>query len=463
MKETMSARKNWIKPTITPHREGILNKFGRITAKEFIEGIEGIPIKDLVSQYGSPLFVLSEKQLRSNIRRLKQAFETRYQPVIFGWSYKTNYLNAVCAVLHQEGSWAEVVSLFEYEKARSLGVSGNRILFNGPHKTKDTLALCVQEGARIHIDNMDELYLLEEVARAADKVVSVTIRLNFDNGFTEPWSRFGFNIESGQAIDAARRISNSQWLNLCGLHSHIGTFVLEPNAYSSQIKIMCEFMETAEQQTGCIIDSLDVGGGFASHLDLQGVYISTEQTIPSVEQYADAICTTLLRATAQRRAQNKPQPTLIVESGRAVVDDAEALISSVVSTRRLPSGKPAAVLDAGVNLLFTAFWYHHRVQPTRALDGLAEETVLYGPLCMNIDVVRQSIMIPPLQVGDQLIITPVGAYNNTQWLQFIEYRPNVVMIHEDGQISIIRKAENLSSMNQLEILPDHLHGNFKLS
>ncbi len=458
----MSVKKNWIKPTITPHREGILNKFGRVPAKEYIEEIEEIPVKDLVSQFGSPLFVLSEKQLRSNIRRLKQAFETRYQPIVFGWSYKTNYLNAVCATLHQEGSWAEVVSLFEYEKARALGVPGNRILFNGPHKSKDTLALCVEEGARIHIDNMDELYLLEDVARIANKLVPVTLRLNFDTGFAEPWSRFGFNVESGQAIDAARRISNSQWLKLTGLHSHIGTFILEPNAYSAQVKIMCEFMESAEQQTGCIIDSLDIGGGFASRIDLQGVYVSTEQTTPSIDQYADAICTTLLRETVKRRAQNKPQPTLIIESGRAIIDDAEVLVSSVVSTRRLPNGKPAAVLDAGVNLLFTAFWYHHRVQPTRPLDGFAEDTVLYGPLCMNIDVVRQSIMIPPLQVGDQLIISPVGAYNNTQWLQFIEYRPNIVMINEEGQVSVIRQAENLSFMNQLESLPEHLNGNFKL-
>jgi diaminopimelate decarboxylase len=309
---------------------------------------------------------------------------------------------------------------------------------------------------------MDELYLLEEVARTANKLVLVTIRLNFDTGFTEPWSRFGFNVESGQAIDAARRIGNSQWLKLTGLHSHIGTFILEPNAYSVQVKIMCEFMESAEQQTDCIIESLDIGGGFASRLDLQGVYVSTEQTTPSIEQYADAVCTTLLRETAQRRAQNKPQPTLIVESGRAIIDDAEVLISSVVSTRRLPNGKPAAVLDAGVNLLFTAFWYHHRVQPTRPLDGFAEDTVLYGPLCMNIDVIRQSIMIPPLQVGDQLIISPVGAYNNTQWLQFIEYRPNIVMINEEGQVSVIRQAENLTYINQLESIPEHLNGNFKL-
>ncbi|HHL18542.1 MAG TPA: diaminopimelate decarboxylase, partial [Thiothrix sp.] len=377
----------------------------------------------------------------------------------YGWSYKTNYLNTVCSILHQEGAWAEVVSIFEYEKARALGVPAHRILFNGPHKSKATLERCVAEGARLHIDNTDELYLLESVAQAAEKTIDVTIRLNFDTGYTEPWSRFGFNIESGAAMNAAQRIGSSQWLELCGLHSHIGTFVLDPRAYASQVKIMCAFMEAAEQQTGCLIDSIDIGGGFASRNDLHGMYQPAEQIVPSIEQYADAICTTLIQETQGREACGKPRPTLIMESGRSIIDDAEVLISSVVSTRRLPDGRAAAVIDAGVNLLFTAFWYNHRIQTTRPLDGLAEDTVLYGPLCMNIDVIRQSIMIPPLSVGDSLVISPVGAYNNTQWMQFIEYRPAIVMIHEDGQVSVIREAEDLSFINQLEHIPEHVQGN----
>ena len=114
------------------------------------------------------------------------------------------------------------------------------------------------------------------------------------------------------------------------------------------------------------------------------------------------------------------------------------------------------ILDAGVNLLFTAFWYNHQVQATRELMGAPEETVLYGPLCMNIDVMRQSILIPPLDAGDALVISPVGAYNNTQWLQFIEYRPNVVMVHPDGNVSIIREAENLEQVTANERIPTHL-------
>jgi diaminopimelate decarboxylase len=222
------------------------------------------------------------------------------------------------------------------------------------------------------------------------------------------------------------------------------------------MRIMCAFMNEVEQKTGCQIDSLDVGGGFASQNALQGIYLPPSQVVPSLDQYAEEICTPLLEATYERVARGRPLPRLFLETGRAVVDDAEALVTTVVANKKLPDGRRCVVVDAGVNVLFTAFWYNHEVVPTRELAGAPEETVIYGPLCMNIDVIRHSILLPPLRVGDTLIIGPVGAYNNTQWLQFIEYRPNIVMLHPDGQVSVVREAENLGVVTALEHLPAHL-------
>ena len=241
------------------------------------------------------------------------------------------------------------------------------------------------------------------MARKARKQVPVTIRLNFDTGYSEPWSRFGFNLETGEALDAARRIAASNHLKLTGLHSHIGTFILDVRAYAAQIRIMTGFMEEVENETGCLIESLDIGGGFASRNTLQGTYLPPEQVVPTIEQYAETITTTLMQATRGRAASGKSLPTLILESGRAVVDDAESLVTSVVGTKRLADGRRAIIVDAGVNLLFTGFWYNHDFKPTTPLQGIAEETVLYGPLCMNIDVLRHSIMLAPLNVGDVLM------------------------------------------------------------
>ncbi len=454
---------SWSKPSIQSLKNGSINAFSSRPYSTVQSDVDGVSVSELIAKYGSPLFVISEKKQRENARRIQRAFSSRYPSVLFGWSYKTNYLNAVCNIFHQEGLWAEVVSEFEYQKARHLGVPGHKIIFNGPHKSKQILEQSIEEGARIHIDHLDELFLIEDIASEKNKVVPVAIRLNFDTGYTENWGRFGFNIESGQAFDAAQRIANSQHLELVGLHSHIGTFITDGRAYVSQIQIMCRFMDEVEQKTNSSIDYIDIGGGLASMNSLQGTYLTPEQYIPSIEQYASLICDALLKETEARTAKKGKTLLLILETGRAMIDDAEVLLTSVVANKQLPDGRRATIMDAGLNLLFTSFWYNHKVVPTRELTGLAEETVLYGPLCMNIDVVRKSIKLPPLKIGEQMVIKQVGAYNNTQWMQFIEYRPNVVMVHEDQSVSVVRKAEDLQSMNSQDLLPAHLSNPFAAS
>jgi len=132
------------------------------------------------------------------------------------------------------------------------------------------------------------------------------------------------------------------------------------------------------------------------------------------------------------------------------------MLTRVVGNKRLANGARALVIDAGVNLLFTSNWYRHDILPVIDRGGMLEETVVYGPLCMNIDVVRPSVLLPPLDPGDALVIRPVGAYNVTQWMQFIRLRPPVVLIGKDGEIDVIRQAETIDNIKGPECLPDRL-------
>src|SRR5260221_9382858 len=184
-------RKPWSKPLLTPHSAGSNNIFGMGRLGPYRSEIDGVGIEDLVERYGLPLFVLSERRLRENAPNLLRSFKSRYPRVRYGWSYKTNYLNAVWATLHQEGGWAEVVSDFEYEKARALGVPGSRLIFNGPYKPGAALERAVFEGAHIHLDNFDEMFLLEDVAKQLKKTVPCALRLTFITCYTEPRGRIG--------------------------------------------------------------------------------------------------------------------------------------------------------------------------------------------------------------------------------------------------------------------------------
>ncbi|MFC1833442.1 alanine racemase [Thermodesulfobacteriota bacterium] len=442
-------RERYERPTIVKHVSGLANKFGRAKAANHQPDIDGIRVADLAEEYGSPLFVFSERSIRHMYKDALRSFEVRYPNVQFAWSYKTNYLDAVCKVFHSEGTWAEVVSEHEYEMARRLGIPGESVIFNGPFKSADALERAARENAKIHLDHHEEIRALEAVADRLGKTIDVGLRLNMDTGIVPSWDRFGFNFDNGEAWHAARRIQVGSKLRLNAVHAHIGTFVLEPSAYNVQAGKLATFAKRVESELGFKIDYIDLGGGFPSKNTLQGQYYPGETSNPSIDTYAEAATSALLDAGLDK----DDPPTLVLETGRALVDEAGYLVTSVVGQKRLPSDLRALIVDAGVNILLTAFWYNHEILPVQDHGGLMEETIVYGPLCMNIDVVRSSVYLPVMETGDLLVIRPVGAYNVTQWMQFIRMRPPVVMIGEDGKVETIRLPETVETLKELERIP----------
>ncbi|GAB3824060.1 type III PLP-dependent enzyme domain-containing protein [Hymenobacter jeollabukensis] len=445
-------KQRYERPLIKKLSAGPLNKFGARTEAQPVPDIDGAPVKELLRAFGSPLFVLSEKQLRRNYQLAVRAFRTRYPRVQFAWSYKTNYLNAVCRVFHQEGAWAEVVSGFEYEKALLNGVPGPQIIFNGPGKSRAELQRACELDSVIHLDHFDELYELLDLAASLPRRPRVAVRVNLDAGVYPQWDRFGFNLENGQAWNAIGRIVGSGRLELVGLHCHLGTYLLTTKPYGVAAQKLADLAWSCRTQLNTPIQYLDLGGGFPSTNTLKGAYLPGTDTAPGIDEFAEVIADTLQRAGFRQ----DELPLLILEAGRLLVDDAGYLLGTVLATKRLADGRRATILDFGVNVLFTSFWYDHKISPAGDFSQHTEDTVLFGPLCMNIDVLRDSVNLPLLNRGDQVVVHKVGAYNMTQWMQFITLRPAVVLLDEQGRPHRIRQAETLDYLQQLEEVPAHL-------
>ena len=449
------------------------NAFG--SQSETCESINSVPISRLVAEFDSPLFVFSEKTLRDTYKKASNAFAKRYPNHQFAWSYKTNYLKAICQTFHEEGAWAEVVSEFEYQKARASGMPGHKIIFNGPHKPRAILRQALKEGARIQIDHLEELLMVEEIV-AEDDIQNpvVSLRVYLDAGIRPIWSKFGFNLEDGEAWRAAQRLHLGGIIKLSGLHTHIGTYILDPEAYRVAARKLTIFAQKLRRDFEMDIHTLNMGGGFASLSTLHGQYLPADQIVPTFDAYATAISEGIL----DHLAPDQTPPRLLLETGRALVDEAGYLITSVIANKvnrlypevpqpgaqgkgasvALPESIPtrgshALVLDSGVNLLYTATWFRPKVWPARKTLGSPAPTTLYGCLCMNIDVIQEATPLPPLSPGDALVLHPVGAYNVTQSMQFIAFRPAVVMIMEDGRVEVIRERENLEHVERMERVP----------
>jgi diaminopimelate decarboxylase len=443
-------KKKYERPFIKKMSVGILDKTGVQPAFTPVTHIDGVAVSELIRKYGTPLFVMSEQQIRLNYQAMFRAFSTRYPKVQCAWSYKTHYNNAICRIFHQEGSWAEVVSGFEYRKALQNGVPGSQIIFNGPDKQEEELRLAVTQESLIHIDHFEELYLLTSVCESLGKKAQVAIRVNMDTGVYPIWDRFGFNFENGQAWTAIQKIAASNMLSLTGLHTHIGTFMLSTDAYAVAARKLSTLALKCKAELNIVVKYIDMGGGFPGINTLKGTYGAIQ--LPTVDAFAEAITSTMLEAGFPPA----DLPLLILESGRLLVDDAGYLLGTVLANKKLSDGRKATIMDFGVNILFTSFWYDHKISPAQEVSAYQEDTVIYGPLCMNIDVVREHLSLPLLNRGDHVVVHNVGAYNMTQWMQFIAMRPAIILIDTKGDTHVIRQKENLEYLEQLEQIPKHL-------
>lgn len=413
--------------------------------------------RTLLAQYGSPLFIVSEKALRAQFRSFRDTFSASAVDTVVAYSYKTNYLPAICNILHQEGAWAEVVSGMEYRLARSLGVPAKHIVFNGPFKTADELRLAFSEGALVNIDGFDELEAASQVARSVERAPRLGLRFNFRYG-AAPWTKFGFNVENGDCRRAMEIIAGSRRLRLEALHNHSGTFQVDAKIYGRAAAVMVDLARYA-RDLGLAPVTADFGGGFPSdnklkqHFDIPGGGL--QRGANGLASYAELILNPLCAA----KDVFGGRPRLVLEPGRALVDEPVQLLCTVVATKEIPGQGAAIIIDAGVNILPTAYWYDHDVDVAPSRDdersGMFRSVNIYGPLCMQIDVVRERASLPPLAVGSPLLIANVGAYCISQSMQFIQPRPAVILLGPNGP-ETIRRRETWRDVFALDSVPKRL-------
>lgn len=454
----MSSRRRPYQPmTLTRHTFGAMSKYSGIALNTraplvpttVVDRIEECEVGPLARRFGSPLFVVSEARLRREFRDFHGAFRALYPRTEVAYSYKTNYLSGIRALLHQEGAWAEVVSGLEYEMAERLGIPGSRIVFNGPYKPDEDLRRAVKDGAWINVDNFDELAALEEVAAEAGTIAPVGLRVTAAATET-PWDKFGFSLEAGIAQDACRRLVASRSLRLAGLHVHLGTNLPDPAAFQSLLALVLPFMARLERQYHVRWQMLDLGGGFPNRHRYARAHrgMAVEDVFPA---FADAIARPL--AAGLRRLRSRPR--LVLEPGRALVEHAVFLLTTVAAVKRLPSGARAAVLDSGVHLLPTAYYTALDIAPTQPNPLSVEEITLFGPLCMQVDCLATGVRLPPLRRGSLLVVRNCGAYADSQSMQFIQPRPPVVLVSR-ADAELLREGERFTDFVGRDRVPDRL-------
>ncbi|MGD9905461.1 MAG: diaminopimelate decarboxylase [Vicinamibacterales bacterium] len=401
--------------------------------------LERVAAADVAAALGTPCYVYSAGAIRAAYRRLDDAFGARAHAIHY--ALKANSTLAVVRLMRALGSRVDANSIGEVEVALRCGFAPRDIVFTGVGKSAIELARAVTLDVHaINVESPGELERLNAIALTHGARVRVALRVNPDiDARSHPHistglrdNKFGVPIALARTLfaDMAARPG----LVPVGIHVHIG----------SQITTLDPLVRAAEAVTalgrelladGVPLEQLDFGGGLGISYD--------GSPVPDGGDYVRALVA----------AAGDSPLALAIEPGRSIVGPAGVLVTTVVDVKQLAGGRRFVVLDAGMTELMRPALYgaFHRIEPVRPRPGAALPSDVVGPICESTDRFARDLPLPPLEVGDLVVVRDVGAYGAVLGSTYLR-RPLPPEALVDGdQWSTIRRRQSLDELLQLEV------------
>ncbi len=441
--------------------------------------VEECAAAELAERFGTPLYVVSEDQLRRNARRLGKAFAGRWPgDFLLLPSIKANSSLALRRILTEEGTGCDVFGEGELEAALRTGTDPGRISLNGPMKGAALLERAVRAGVRITLDSVAELERTADAAERLGERAHVRLRVRPDLiGWDEPSEmsptgvsvreaiqryKAGIPTEDLLAITAAQILDPR--LSVAGIHLHLGRHTADPGMWAAAIDWLGELLEAARARwDGWTPRELDLGGGFPAPRDPFGRALPQRAEAPArspgIDAYAEAICARLAQRLGTLGLAVE-ELRLEIEPGRALYADAGVHLATVGNVKRQTEPMPLAWVEtdssdaylADVNLEFNRW----SCLPVANADG--EPSIradVTGRTCA-LDVIVPDAELPPVEAGDVLAFLDTGAYQDPGATNFNALpRPGTVLV-TGGEAEVIRRHETLEDVFRRDLVPERL-------
>ncbi len=375
--------------------------------------IENICFKDIVEEFGTPVYVYSTKRIKENCITLRRIFEGYFKNRIF-YSYKANPNSKICSIIHENGIGAEVSSDTELEIALN-NVNPDMIIFNGPHKPLHAIRKAVEYGVNlINADSLEELKTINSVARELRVIQKVGLTLNPGSH-----SKIGVFLDEAETAILEEYVKKLNYIRLSALHRHLRTQDFNLNHYTETLTHMSALSNLIRDKTGCEISVFDLGGGLPEAAIIGKKINEIGSRIKEKLENLSLNC------------------EIYFEPGRFIIGDAAILLTKVLNIKRI-GGRNWIIVDAGSNIISPLSRAHHRfIVANRLLDHYSKEYSIGGPLPASFDVLNRSYCLPErISIGDYIGIINTGAYCNTFSLRFETGEPVSVLI-DNGEVTRI--------------------------
>ena len=427
--------------------------------------IGSIKIKDLVKEFGSPLYVLCEETIRERARQYTQAFKDFYAAdTLVVYASKALNTRAICKIIDQEGLGLDVVSGGELYTALSVSFPADRIIFHGNNKSYEELEMAIEnEISSIMLDNFHELNListiLEENQALRSKKINFTIRLTpgiechtheyIKTGRID--SKFGFNLNEVDKVIKTIQELQSKYENISikGLHAHIGSQIFETEPHKDVPNVLLQEFKKIQDTYNIKLQDLNVGGGL-------GIKYMESDDPPEIRDWVKIICDSV-KANCEKLGLELPR--ILVEPGRSLLGPAGLTVYEVGNIKDIPGVRKYVAVDGGMADNVRPIMYQAEYEATvdsKVNSKDIEKVTVAGKYCESGDILIKDIDLPKVESKDLIVIFSTGAYNYSMASNYNRVTKPAMILVNQGKADIIVRREALDDLIRLDQVPEHL-------
>ncbi|MEO4053279.1 diaminopimelate decarboxylase [Solibacillus sp. CAU 1738] len=415
--------------------------------------IGGVDTVELANHYGTPLFVYDTALIRKRARGFINTFKKLGVKAEVAYASKAFSCIAAYQLAAQENLSLDVVSGGELYTAIKAGFPAERIHFHGNNKSVAELELAFDTGIGcIVVDNFYEIALLKEISEAKKQPMRILLRVTpgveahthdfITTGQAD--SKFGFDLNNGQADRAFAQVIGHEYIQLLGLHCHIGSQIFETDGFSLAAgKLMKKIGEWKEQHNfECSV--LNLGGGF-------GIRYTEEDKPLEPHIYVEEMIKTV---QAETSALKLAMPEIWIEPGRSLVGDAGTSLYTIGSQKTVPGVREYIAVDGGMSDNIRPALYdakYEAVLANKANEAKDSTYTVAGKLCESGDKLIIDAPLQKANPGDILAMFCTGAYGYSMASNYNRVpRPAVVFV-EAGEHQLAIKRESYENIVQNDL------------
>jgi diaminopimelate decarboxylase len=418
--------------------------------------IGGVDVRDAVEEYGSPLFLFDEADLRDRARRYRSAYVDAGARLVY-YAAKAFLTTTIARWVTEEGLGIDVASGGELAVALRAGVPGERLLMHGNNKSMDEIEAAVAAGVgRIVVDSFEDIVRIADAAARAGVVQPVLVRVTVGvEAHTHEFiatahedQKFGLSVASGAAEEAVRRIAKLPSLAFMGLHSHIGSQIFDASGFEVAAARVVSVAQRIWDEQGIEVEELNLGGGMGI------AYLESDDPL-DIPDMASQIGEIVGKQCAN---EGIPMPALAFEPGRAIVGPAAVTVYEVGTVKPVELDRGAVrtyvSVDGGMSDNIRTALYDAEYSVVLASRESSAEPMLcrvVGKHCESGDIVVRDAWLPAdLAAGDLLAVAATGAYCRSMASNYNYLPKPAVVSAADGGTRVILRLETLDDLLRLD-------------